>query len=376
MAVVRVGAAQTANRTIPFRIGDAEVALRQVEKNLDSLVALAERAADEGCQVLAFPEDTLGTLEWQAGHRQHQRDFLALAGERMLSRFADVARRRHLAIICCNDLPGVGTGTHIHNTAVLLGFDGNEIGRYLKVQPTLAERGDRVPGDAFPVFELAGVGTVGLCICYDMLFPETTRVLALNGAELVFHCTLGGASMGDADADLAAFRTRAGDNFLYLVVAWRGGNSRIFGPKGQILAAAERGVDRLICADIDPQSGRDSGDALGGTTQDFRARLWRERNPAAYAVLVDPQPPALRRLAGVPVEDVATSGDRFAAALTTGAEAFDEGERWLQAGNAARARARFVELSAQFGTVWIGRAARERLARIDKAGGDGITRAN
>ena len=313
MAVVRVGAAQTANRTIPFRIGDAEVALRQVEKNLDSLVALAERAADEGCQVLAFPEDTLGTLEWQAGHRQHQRDFLALAGDRMLSRFADVARRRHLAIICCNDLPGVGTGTHIHNTAVLLGFDGNEIGRYLKVQPTLAERGDRVPGDAFPVFELAGVGTVGLCICYDMLFPETTRVLALNGAELVFHCTLGGASMGDA---------------------------------------------------------------LGGTTQDFRARLWRERNPAAYAVLVDPQPPALRRLAGVPVEDVATSGDRFAAALTTGAEAFDEGERWLQAGNAARARARFVELSAQFGTVWIGRAARERLARIDKAGGDGITRAN
>jgi hypothetical protein len=161
------------------------------------------------------------------------------------------------------------------------------------VQPTLAERGDRVPGDAFPVFELAGVGTVGLCICYDMLFPETTRVLALNGAELVFHCT------------------------------------------------------------------------LGGTTQDFRARLWREHNPAAYAVLVDPQPPALRRLAGVPVEDVATSGDRFAAALTTGAEAFDEGERWLQAGNAARARARFVELLAQFGTVWIGRAARERLARID-----------
>ena len=46
MAVVRVGAAQTANRTIPFRIGDAEVALRQVEKNLDSLVALAERVAE------------------------------------------------------------------------------------------------------------------------------------------------------------------------------------------------------------------------------------------------------------------------------------------------------------------------------------------
>ncbi|MFP6591923.1 MAG: nitrilase-related carbon-nitrogen hydrolase, partial [Candidatus Latescibacterota bacterium] len=61
------------------------------------------------------------------------------------------------------------------------------------------------------------------CICYDMVFPETTRALALGGADLVFHCTMGGASYGDGDASLAAFRTRAADNFIYyLVVAFRG----------------------------------------------------------------------------------------------------------------------------------------------------------
>ena len=170
--------------------------------------------------------------------------------------------------------------------------------------------------------------------------------------------------MGDAEADLAAFRTRAGDNFLYLIVAWRAGNSRIFGPKGQIIADAVQGGDRLILAEIDPQSGREAGDALGGMTSDFRARLFRERNPAAYGILVDPSPPALEYLADVEVDDVAMLGDRFAAALTTGAEAFEEGEAWLNTGDKDRARTRFEELSEQFGTVWIGRAARKQLTSM------------
>jgi hypothetical protein len=36
-----------------------------------------------------------------------------------------------------------------------------------------------------------------------------------------------------------------------------------------------------------------AGDALGGTMKDFRARLFRERNPAAYRILTDENPPGL-----------------------------------------------------------------------------------
>ena len=109
-------------------------------------------------------------------------------------------------------------------------------------------------------------------------------------------------------------------------------------------------------------------------TTDYRARLFRERNPAADGILVDPSPPAMGYLADVEVDDVPTAGDRFAAALTTGAEAFDEGEAWLEAGDTDHARVRFEELSEQFGTVWIGQAARERLTAMDnpdKEVGDG-----
>ena len=62
---------------------------------------------------------------------------------------------------------------------------------------------------------------------------------------------MGGASYGDGDASLAAFRTRAADNFIYLVVAFRGGGSMIIGPKGQILAQAEDGDDCIVAADVD-----------------------------------------------------------------------------------------------------------------------------
>jgi predicted amidohydrolase len=364
----RIAAAQTANRTIPFRVGGPAEALIKVEQNIEALVALANRAADEGCDIVAFPEDCLGPLEWEAGHWKEVDDLLLPAGEMLQDRFAAVARERHMAIVYCNDLLGTSvtdsTPVPVYNTAVLLGSDGTELGRYRKVQPTLSER-HRALGDAFPVFDVPAIGPVGMCICYDMVFPETTRALALGGADLVFHCTMGGASFGDGDASLAAFRTRAADNFIYLVVSFRGGGSMIIGPKGQILAEAEGGGDCIVAADVDLTSGREAGDSLGGMTKDFRARLFRERNPAAYRILTDEHPPALTRLRHVEVPSEAEAAALFAEAITTGTERFYEAERLQKAGEMAAAREIFADLGARFGTLWMGTVARQRLAELD-----------
>ena len=96
-----------------------------------------------------------------------------------------------------------------------------------------------------------------------MVFPEAARCLALRGADVVFHPTLGGAAFGDGDISLAAFRTRAAENFIYLVVAMRGSGSMIISPRGKVLATAE-GPDALAIADIDPRGGREGGDAFKG----------------------------------------------------------------------------------------------------------------
>src|SRR5256886_12208137 len=103
------------------------------------------------------------------------------------------------------------------------------------------ERG-RKRGDSFPVFTTTDLGGVGMLICYDMVFPEAPRCLALGGADIIFYPTLGGAAIGDDDISRAAIRTRAVEKFVYLVVSQRGGGSMITSPHGQILVA-DKGQD-------------------------------------------------------------------------------------------------------------------------------------
>ena len=357
---VRVGAVQAANRTISYKVGGPEPALDAVRENLQALVGLAQRAADEGCRIIAFPEDCLGTLEWEAGHWDEVGQVLRPVEAEMLEAFGRVAARTGMHIVCCNDLMGTGEGGSevVYNTAVLLG-PGGEVGRYHKVQPTWAERA-RSRGTSFPVFDVPAVGPVGMCICYDIMFPETTRALALGGADMVFHCTLGGASLASAAASRAVFIARAVENYIYLVVAFRGGGSMVISPQGEILAEGG-GPDVIVAVDIDPGGCREAGDALGGTTTDFRARLFRERNPAAYGILTDPHPPALGRLDHVSMPTVAEAAARFADGLTWGAEAFYEAEEWARQGRTAQAAQRFTELAGRFGSTWIGRVSLERL---------------
>ena len=238
----------------------------------------------------ALPEDTLGLGNWEAGNEALAKQVLPRAVERMLTRLGAAAAKHRMYVVCCND--HVEPDGTTYNTAFFLGRDGKEIGRYHKVCPTFTSA-VCTPGDKFPVFDTQDLGGVGMLICYDMVFPETARCLALGGADVIFHPTLGGAAIGDDDISRAAFRTRAVENFVYLVVAQRGSGSMIVSPQGKILAEAQ-GPDSMAVADIDPFGGREGGDAMN-RQRDMRARLFRERNPAAFGILTDPAPPALTR---------------------------------------------------------------------------------
>ncbi len=357
---IKVAAIQTKNRTISYKIPTSHEVFEQVQENLSNLIELAEQAATLGCDMIAFPEDTLGTLEWEAGHWDEVADLLRPAEQEMLQRFGGVAASHGMSIICCNDC---SEQEGVYNTAILIGPNGHEIGRYRKVQLPIPEQA-RLPGDCFPVFDVPTIGTVGMCICYDMMFPETTRALALAGADIVFHSTLGGASSGSGDASLAAFRTRAADNLLYLVVAFRGGGSLVINPKGEIIADGGREPDTIVAAEIELHSGRDAGDAHGGITQDYRARLFRERVPAAYGILMEPHPPILDKLRHIHVPSADEAIELAAEVSTTGADAFYEADRILRDGNIEEARRRFESLAEHFGTTWIGRASRQRLEKL------------
>jgi predicted amidohydrolase len=355
-SVVRMAAAQPRNRTVDYRSSPSE-ALERVDRTLEELEQLIHQAGAKGCDVLAFPEDTLGLLNWEAANPELLDQVLPVAVGRMLSRLGTAAAAHRMYLVLCNDT--IDTDGYLYNMAFLIGRDGKEIGRYRKVNLPMAEQ-SRTRGKDFPVFPTPDLGTVGMLICYDLVFPESARALALQGADVVFHLTLGGAAIGDDDISLAAFRTRAVENFMYLVVANRGQGSMIIAPSGKILATAE-GPDALAIAEIDPLGGREAGDAMN-LQADMRGRLFRERVPDTYEILTDPDPPILDKVqSNVTTEEAIRIMSRV---LTTGESQFNEAVDLARSGRTEEAIELFEQLCSECRTSWIDRAAQKQLKAL------------
>src|SRR5262245_33903457 len=94
--LIRVGSLQPRNRTIDFRLEPAD-ALAQVEKSLGELERLVHQAGKAGCDVVALPEDTLGSLRWEAAHdRDGLKQVLPRAVGQMLARLGAAAARHRM----------------------------------------------------------------------------------------------------------------------------------------------------------------------------------------------------------------------------------------------------------------------------------------
>ncbi len=354
---VRIAAAQARRRVVDFHLSPNE-ALAAVEKNLAELERIVERAGQAKCDALALPEDTPGLLNWVSANETLAKDLLPKAVKRMIDRLGSEASRYRMYLVVCSDF--VETDGAIYNTAFFLGREGREIGRYHKVCPTWGEAGARQRGTSFPVFPTPDLGAAGLLICYDLVVPETARCLALAGADIIFFPTMGGAAIGDDDIGVQALRVRAAENFIWLVVAHRGSGAMIISPQGKIIAQAE-GPDGLAIADIDPRGQREGGDALNHQ-RDMRARLFRERNPKAFRILTETNPPVLAK---VPIDLTRQEAGRIMArALTVGEEEFKQANSLLGRGQTNEAIAAFGRLRREYPATWIDRRSEERLAKL------------
>lgn len=129
----------------------------------------------------------------------------------------------------------------IFNTAVLYDRHGRLVGKQRKVQPYWPEEPMGVsPGDSFEVFE-TDFGVVGMMICYDSWWPESARLLALKGAELILF-----PNAGYEEKILPA---RAIDNNVYIAAATLYSPAAIVNTRGELLAVSA--VDNVLTAEID-----------------------------------------------------------------------------------------------------------------------------
>ncbi len=100
---------------------------------------------------------------------------------------------------------------------------------------------------------------------------------------------------------------------------------------------------------------------------DMRARLFRERNPAAFGILVDPHPPALERHR---IDLTSEEAGRIAAGvLTVGQEEFERAEALARSGKTQEAIGAYEHLRTEYPSSWIDRVAAERLRRLRESYG-------
>ncbi len=199
----------------------------------------------------------------------------------------------------------------IYNTASVINPDGEVVARYSKMFPFFPYEVGVAEGNEFCAFDVPDIGRFGVSICYDMWFPETSRTLAMMGAEVILHPTLTGTI--DREIELSIVRATAACNQCYVIDingldAGGSGKSIVCGPDGRVIYQAgnteemipielhlelvqrsrERGVlrlgqplksfrDRVKTGIFDPTYGKEGDfnylDSLGPLLKPTRTRL-------------------------------------------------------------------------------------------------------
>ena len=141
----------------------------------------------------------------------------------------------------------------ITNAAPVISPEGKLITTCTKTYPFLPYEIGVSPGNEACIFDVPGAGRFGMHICYDLWFPESSRALAMNGAEVILHPSL--TDTCDRDVEKAMVRATAAQQQCYYIDVNAGGNqgcglSICVGPDGEILHEANIG-DEIILVEVD-----------------------------------------------------------------------------------------------------------------------------
>ena len=176
------------------------------------------------------------------------------------------------------------TKATIFNTAVLVGPKG-VIGkyrkRYLPTHSVFEEKRYFRAGDQTAVFTTP-LGNIGLCICYDLFFPEICRLTRLKGAQLIVTISASPAIRRSFFEALTVARALENTVFLaYVNLAgveeglqfW--GGSRLIGPTGDVLAKAKCDEEDFVTCEVDYSDMRPA-ETFIPTLRDLRPDLFDE----------------------------------------------------------------------------------------------------
>ncbi|AKF39429.1 TPA: amidohydrolase [Yersinia enterocolitica] len=221
------------------------------EANLRQLLVLVEQAAQKGARLITTPE--MATTGYCWFDRQEIAPMVETVPGESTARFTELAQRYQCYIVL--GMPEVAPQTALYyNSAVLIGPQG-VIGCHRKSHPYISEPKWAAAGDVgHQVFDTP-LGRIGMLVCMDIHFPETARLLALDGVDVICHISNWLAERTPAPYWIS----RAMENGCYLLESNRwglergvqfSGGSCIIEPDGNIAAVLDNG-DGIAYAEID-----------------------------------------------------------------------------------------------------------------------------
>lgn len=156
---------------------------------------------------------------------------------------------------------------NVYNTSYIFDREGKQIGKHRKVHlfdidvkggQTFKESDTLTAGDSDMVFDTE-FGKIGVMLCFDIRFPELSRMMVNDGAKVIFVPAAFNMTTGPAHWELS-FRTRALDNQIYMVgcapardvsagyISW--GHSIVTDPWGRVTGMLDEN-EGILLAELD-----------------------------------------------------------------------------------------------------------------------------
>jgi len=229
-------------------------------RNIGRAWELTQRAATDGADVVVLPE-MFACLYENASFLENAEE----AGGMIWQALSDMAAANNVYLVG-------GTfpereGKRLYNTCFVFDRAGRQIARHRKTHlfdvdveggQHFKESDTFTAGRDITVFDTE-FGRLGLCVCFDMRFPELARIMALEGARAVFVPAAFNMTTGPLHWEVM-FRSRAIDNQVFTVgcalardengpyVSY--GNSIAVDPWGKVLCRADA-AEEVLTVDLD-----------------------------------------------------------------------------------------------------------------------------
>lgn len=261
------------------------------KQNIAAAEKLVRAAAADGAQIILLPELFETDYFCQEELEENFRLAAAIKENPTVRCFSNIAKELRVVLPvsffeCSSNA--------FYNSVAVLDADGSLLGIYRKSHipdgPGYEEKYYFNPGDTgFKTFNTA-YGRIGCGICWDQWFPEAARIMALQGAEILFYPTaIGSEPLNPSYCSRPHWQTciqgHAAANMVPIVIANRFGkeqdlefygSSFITDERGQIVKQADTTTEGFVSANFD----------LGKIRLERRAwGLFRDRRPDLYTAI-------------------------------------------------------------------------------------------